>query len=117
MSYSIDYLPEFERELRRLDIRYRSMKDDYALLLNNLKANPTRGIDLGDGIRKVRVAIASKDKGKSAGARVITYNVITHAVEGRDGVGDYLRQVRTSQYHQAGDSVPVEKGWNTQLIL
>ena len=84
MSCRIDYLPEFERELRRLAKRYRSIKDDYALLLNDLKVNPTMGVDLGDGIRKVRMAISSKGKGKSAGARVITYNVITHTTkEGR----------------------------------
>ena len=28
--------------------------------------------DLGDGIHKVRVAISSKNKGKSGGARIIT---------------------------------------------
>ena len=83
MNYRIDYLPEFERELRRLAKRYRSMKEDYALLLKELKSNPTMGIDLGEGIRKVRMAITSKGKGKSGGARVITYNVITHTEEGR----------------------------------
>ena len=41
------------------------------------------GIDLGEGIRKVRMAITLKGKGKSAGARVITYNIITHTEEGR----------------------------------
>ena len=83
MNCRIDYLPEFERELRRLAKRYRSMKEDYALLLKDLKANPTMGTDLGDGIRKVRMAITSKSKGKSAGARVITYNIITDTEEGR----------------------------------
>ncbi|MBR1785130.1 MAG: addiction module toxin RelE [Bacteroidales bacterium] len=83
MSCRIEYLPEFERELRRLAKRYRSIKDDYAQLLQDLQANPSKGVDMGDGIRKVRMAISSKGKGKSAGARVITYNVITRAEEGR----------------------------------
>ena len=30
---------------------------------------------MGEGVRKVRLAIASKGKGKSGGARVLTYNV------------------------------------------
>jgi len=34
------------------------------------------GDDLGGNYRKVRMAIASKNKGKSAGARVITYNML-----------------------------------------
>ncbi len=31
------------------------------------------GISLGGNLRKIRLAIRSKDKGKSGGARVITY--------------------------------------------
>lgn len=34
------------------------------------------GVDLGKGLRKVRMAIASKGKGKSGGARVITFVVL-----------------------------------------
>ena len=77
MSCRIDTLPEFERELKRLVKHYRSMKDDYAALIKQIKDNPTLGTDMGDGIRKVRMAITSKGKGKSGGARVITYNVLT----------------------------------------
>ena len=45
------------------------------LLLDSLKANPWQGVDLGNGIRKVRMTISSKGRGKSGGARVITMNV------------------------------------------
>lgn len=51
------------------------MKDDYAALLCELRANPTAGADLGNGIRKVRMTIGSKGRGKSHGARVITVAV------------------------------------------
>ena len=37
--------------------------------------NPYDGVDLGSGVRKVRMRIGSKGKGKSGGARVITYNL------------------------------------------
>ena len=43
---------------------------------NELQKNPYQGVDLGNGLRKVRMSIASKGKGKSGGARVITYTVI-----------------------------------------
>ena len=33
------------------------------------------GDDLGGGVRKIRMAIASKGKGKSGGARILTLNV------------------------------------------
>lgn len=84
MSCRIYYLPEFERELRRLAERYHSMKGDYASFLNGLKANSLMGVDMGGEIRNVQMAITSKGRGKSAGARAITYNIITHTTqEGR----------------------------------
>lgn len=43
--------------------------------------NPFQGDDLGNGVRKVRMSISSKGKGKSGGARVITFNVIQHEDE------------------------------------
>ena len=39
-------------------------------------ANPLQGVDIGNGVRKVRMAITSKGKGKSSGARVLTLNVL-----------------------------------------
>lgn len=44
-------------------------------LLDELEATPYIGADLGGGVRKVRMAITDKGKGKSGGARVITYTV------------------------------------------
>ncbi|MBP3511184.1 MAG: type II toxin-antitoxin system RelE/ParE family toxin [Prevotella sp.] len=76
MSCKITYSPHFVKELKRLAKKYHSIKQDYANLLISLKGNPTQGADLGQGIRKVRMAIASKGKGKSGGARVITYTVL-----------------------------------------
>ena len=45
-------------------------------MLADLHANPQLGTDLGGGLRKIRMRIASKGKGKSGGARVITFTVI-----------------------------------------
>ena len=73
MNYKIDVLPEFEKELKRLGKRYKSIRQDYARLLDELHANPTADADLGGGVHKVRMAIAAKNRGKSHGARVITY--------------------------------------------
>ena len=62
--------------------KYRSMRQDYARLLEELHANPAAGVSLGRGVRKVRMAIASKNKGKSHGARVITF---TYSVDEESG--------------------------------
>jgi hypothetical protein len=66
----------FIRCVKPLAKRYRSFRNDYAKLLDELEENPKIGVDLGDGFRKVRMAIASKGKGKSGGARVITLNFV-----------------------------------------
>lgn len=50
-------------------------------MLKSLKTDPGQGTSLGNNCYKVRMAIASKGKGKSRGARVIThYKVIESAV-------------------------------------
>ena len=41
-------------------------------LIAELEENPTLGTPLGDNAFKIRLAISSKNKGKSGGARVIT---------------------------------------------
>lgn len=45
-------------------------------MLDELEKNPQQGVDLGNGYRKVRMAIKSKGKGKSGGARVITLDTL-----------------------------------------
>lgn len=71
MSCDITYSPRFARELKKLSKHYKSLKLDYANLLESLKANPEQGVSLGNNLRKIRMAITSKNKGKSGGARVI----------------------------------------------
>lgn len=39
-------------------------------------------MELSPGIRKIRMSITSKGKGKSGGARVITYTVVAAETEG-----------------------------------
>ena len=69
---------EFKRQFKRLAKKYPSLKDDFITFKKELADKPFQGSDMGSGTRKVRMAIASKGKGKSGGARVITFNVIQH---------------------------------------
>lgn len=80
MNYSIILDKTFAKEVKRLSKKYPSFKKDLLILQDELLANPLAGTDLGSGIRKVRMAIASKGRGKSHGARVITVTVVV-AVE------------------------------------
>jgi len=76
MSYSIKTIPRFEKNLKKLAKKYPSLKNEYIKLIQALKQNPKTGVALGNNCYKIRLAIASKGKGKSGGARVISHIVI-----------------------------------------
>jgi len=77
MSYNIKTISVFEKQTKRLIKKYPSLKKDLYTLINSLKENPEQGKYLGKNCYKIRLAISSKGKGKSGGARVITNFVIT----------------------------------------
>jgi hypothetical protein len=72
MSFEVLSTGDFEQELKRLAKKHRSLRDDVAKLGRALSTDPTQGTPLGQGCYKIRLAISSKGKGKSGGARVIT---------------------------------------------
>ena len=76
MNYKIEASSYVVREAKRLAKHYPSFKNDYREFIASLKQDPWQGVDLGGGIRKIRMQILSKGKGKSGGARFITMNVI-----------------------------------------
>ena len=61
MNYRIISEPTFLREVKRLSKKYKSLKQDLERLQEELFANPTAGADLGDGVHKVRMAIAMQE--------------------------------------------------------
>lgn len=75
MKVTFKYLAEFQRLAKDLRKKYKSFKDDYDAFLDEIERSPFGGEPLGRHTYKNRMAIASKGKGKSGGARVITYNV------------------------------------------
>lgn len=77
MSKVIIHHETFDREFKRLSKRYRSLQNDVEELIDELEESPLLGVSLGGGVCKVRMAIASKRKGKSHGARVITHTEVT----------------------------------------
>ena len=79
MNVKIIPSAEFDRQFKRLAKKYKSLLDDYLSLSKELKKNPLQGSDLGGGVRKIRMAITSKGKGKSGGARVLTLTVLVSA--------------------------------------
>ena len=73
MAIEVSFTPDFERQLKRLANKYNSIYKDLDSLIDDLEINPNSGTHLGKNLYKVRMAISSKSKGKSGGARVITY--------------------------------------------
>ena len=75
MSFEVRTTNRFERSAKSLLKRYRSLKADLMEFICSLESNPFQGTELSPGIRKIRIAVASKGRGKSGGARIITYTI------------------------------------------
>lgn len=73
MSFEIITTNNFERKLKKLAKKYKSIKADLTEILSKLEENPELGTSLGKNCYKIRLSISSKGKGKSGGARLITY--------------------------------------------
>lgn len=73
---------DFAKEAKRLAKKYPSFKQDYKDFLLSIKNNPLQGDEITKNIRKIRMAIKAKGKGKSGGARVITFNILTDIKNG-----------------------------------
>lgn len=73
MNYKIKTIPNFDKALKRLAKKYPSLKTEYIALLESLEADPEQGTAIGNRCFKIRLSIASKGKGKSGGARIITH--------------------------------------------
>ena len=82
MSFEVRTLPEFEKSAKALSKRYRSLKTDLTRLIESLEENPFQGDELTPGLRKIRMAITSKGRGKSGGAWVITKTIVYTETEG-----------------------------------
>ena len=76
MSFEVRTIPPFDRQVKRLAKKHPSLKQDLARLRDSLLKDPAQGTPLGNGCYKLRLAIMSKGKGRSGGARIITHLVV-----------------------------------------
>lgn len=83
MNLEIVLSDYFTVELKRLAKHYRGFSDDYEAFLASLRENPSQGVEIAPNVRKIRMPITAKGKGKSGGARVITFNALVAELEGR----------------------------------
>ncbi len=83
MNFEIQTTSYFDAEAKRLAKRYRSFIDDLQDFRQSLLGNPYQGAELSPGIRKIRLTIDSKSRGKSGGARVITFTYLVDETDGK----------------------------------
>lgn len=62
----------FDKEFKYLCKKHASAKADISNAVQSLQEDPFQGVNLGNNCYKIRIAIKSKGKGKSGGARLIT---------------------------------------------
>jgi len=63
MILQVRFSSDFLRAFKQLKKKYRSLPGDFNRLLSTLKESPKQGVELYDGMRKVRIAITSKGRG------------------------------------------------------
>lgn len=73
--YEVIPTKDFKKFFKKLFKKYPSLNNDLLEIIGTLEENPQSGTQLGNNIYKIRMAISSKNKGKSAGARIISYVV------------------------------------------
>lgn len=76
MSYNILTTDNFSKETKRLSKKYKSLKNELKDLFLYLMENPFTGDLVYKNCYKIRLAIKSKGKGKSGGARIITHVLV-----------------------------------------
>lgn len=76
MSVDVVTTANFRKEAKRLMRKYPSLKGELVELERRLAERPRSGTSLGNNCFKIRLAIRSKGRGKSGGARVVTFLLI-----------------------------------------
>ncbi len=73
MNFKIEVSDKFKKHARHLLKKFPSLKHELEVLVSSLETDPKLGNPIGLNCYKIRLAIVSKGKGKSGGARVITH--------------------------------------------
>jgi len=78
MNFEIISIDFFDKQAKRLVKKYPSLKKELEDLKDVLTENPFTGTSIGFNCYKIRLTIASKNKGKSGGARIITHVLVAN---------------------------------------
>ena len=81
MKCEVRTTDNFEKAAKPLLKKYKSLSRELQELESEFLGRPDLGTSLGHNVYKIRLAIKSKGKGKSGGARVITYLEVETAID------------------------------------
>jgi hypothetical protein len=73
MKFKVIVTENFERKVKTPAKKYRSLKTDLKPVFDQLSVIPNLGASIGNDCYKIRLSISSKGRGKSGGARIITF--------------------------------------------
>ena len=74
MNISLYFTHLFEAKYKRYTKKFHSLESDLKSFTDNLSGKD--GADLGNGVFKYRLIVKSKNKGKSGGFRIITFEIL-----------------------------------------
>ena len=78
MSYTVIEQDLYIKALKKLSKKYRNIESDIENFLLSVHSIKDLGTELKNNVYKVRIANSDKNKGKSAGYRLISYVKITN---------------------------------------
>ncbi len=78
MALIIVITDNFIRALKQIAKKHKGILTDIAKLSTQLKEAPIMGTALGQNLYKIRLVVSGTNKGKSGGARVITYVLLAN---------------------------------------
>ena len=109
MKYNVLTIQPFDRQFKRLVKKFPSLKNEYISLIEKLEQNPEIGTPLANNCFKIRLAIASKGKGKSGGARVITHFYVENDIVFLIAIYDKSEQIDISDKELKGLLLEINK--------
>jgi len=73
MSFTVVEHALYQKALKKLLKKYRNAQTDIHSFLKNISSIEELGVELKPNVYKARIANSNKNRGKSAGYRLITY--------------------------------------------
>ena len=74
MRITVRYTQTFSRKFKKYARKFHSLSADLKLFITRIES--IKPIDLGGNIYKYRLSVKSKNKGKSGGFRILTFELI-----------------------------------------